>query len=156
MEKVSLIKWREITLDMQKQTFLIKNPSQHSLFLFFLFIKPYLSPKHWWCLELAWAVVQVVFALMSPEVIVPGVPCCVWHFTTECCDPLPTGLPSRAAGLLFWGLGELGKLRASWAGWAMERELEMFSGIVWAGENKCLCQKRVVKILNKYYDFEWT
>lgn len=46
MEKVSLIKWREITLDMQKQTFLIKNPSQPSLFLFFLFVKPYLSPKH--------------------------------------------------------------------------------------------------------------
>ena len=54
MEKISFNKWREITLDMQKQTFLNKNPSQHSLFLFFSFVKPYMSPKHRWRLELAW------------------------------------------------------------------------------------------------------
>ena len=44
----------------------------------------------------------------------------------------------------------LGKLRASWAGGAMERELEMFSEIAWTGENRCLCQKKAVKILRKY------
>ena len=44
----------------------------------------------------------------------------------------------------------LGKLRASWAGGAMERELEMFSEIAWTRENRCLCQKKAVEILKKY------
>ena len=83
MEKISLSKWREMTLDMQKQTFFF--------FFFFTiilvsilysclfpFVKSYLSPKHRWRLELAGTpVIQVVFALISPEVIVPGVQCCV-------------------------------------------------------------------------------
>lgn len=57
MEKISLSKWREMTLDMQKQTFFFlftNNPVSILYSYFFPFVKSYLSPKHRWRLELAW------------------------------------------------------------------------------------------------------
>ena len=58
MEKISLSKWREMTLDIQKQTFfffLILIILVSILYpCFFPFVKSYLSPKHRWRLELAW------------------------------------------------------------------------------------------------------
>lgn len=115
MGKVSLIKWREVSLDMQKQTFLIKNSIQHFLLLIFSFVKPYLSPKHRWSLKLARCTCGTSGFCNNQS---RGN--CAW-FAVLCVTlqdrmlfPLACMAASRAAGLLFLGLrgqDTLGKLR---------------------------------------------
>lgn len=127
--KISLIKWREISLDMQKQTLLKIQISIFFLFLFFSFVKPYLSPKHRWSLKLAWCTCGTSDFCNNRS---RGN--CAWFAVL--CVTLQSRMPSppqpysacraspRAAGLLFLGSREqdmLGKLRGL-LGWVHYRK----------------------------------
>lgn len=135
-------------MDREKQAFLIKNLSQHFLFLFFFsFVKPYLSPKPRWSLELAWCTCGTSGFCNNQS---RGN--CAW-FAVPCVTlenrmltPWPAGLPSRAGGPLSSNKEDSmcwGSYRAAWARCTVQRELEEFSEIAQMGGrgNRGVCQK---------------
>lgn len=118
----------------------------------FSFVKPYLSPRHRWSLKLAWCTCGTSGFCNNQS---RGN--CAW-FAVLCVTlqngmlwPLASRPAPGAAGHLFLGSrgpDTLGKLRSLW-GWVHsgKRTGKVFSEIAWTGGNRCLCQKRVVKIL---------